>query len=115
MSLVIKTASHASGPDWLDVSRDGNTARADAGEVGGHRGLGLWFSPSQGEESAEQYTVEMRTSYTLVRAAWDRLLSRSNVTLVCPCTNAATCHRRVLAGILVKLGAVDAGEIEAAP
>ena len=56
------------------------------------------------------YRHEMRASYKAHRAAWDALLARERVTLVCYCTDAEHCHRRVLARILVKLGATDQGE-----
>lgn len=118
------------GSDWLDVSLQGNMRRADAGEVGGHRGIGLWFAPSPGllypfiskrkhkvitpedwTRYVDAYTAEMRTSYRLVTAAWNELLALSHVVLLCFCTDPQHCHRRTLAGILVKLGAVDDGEI----
>ena len=56
------------------------------------------------------YTHEMRMSYRRNRLAWDALLARSEVTLLCYCTDANFCHRTVLAGILGKLGAVVKGE-----
>jgi hypothetical protein len=59
---------------------------------------------------ADDYTAEMRASYREHRPAWDRLLTRGEVTLVCYCTDAMHCHRTLLAGILGKLGAVFHGE-----
>ncbi len=59
----------------------------------------------------EAYTAEMRTSYRGQRGAWEALLRRPRVVLGCFCPDAAHCHRRLLAGILVKLGAVDEGEL----
>lgn len=56
------------------------------------------------------YTAEMRGSYREHRSAWDALLARERVTLVCYCVDPERCHRRLLAGFLVKLGAVDCGE-----
>lgn len=35
----------------------------------------------------------------------------ARMVLVCYCADAERCHRRVLAGILAKLGAVDRGEL----
>jgi uncharacterized protein YeaO (DUF488 family) len=58
----------------------------------------------------EAYRSEMRESYRTQRAAWDALLARESVTLVCYCTDAERCHRTLLAGILAKLGATVAGE-----
>jgi uncharacterized protein YeaO (DUF488 family) len=62
---------------------------------------------------AARYTAEMRVSYVERRMAWDAVLAQSSVTLVCYCVNATQCHRRLLANILVKLGAVDLGEVVA--
>ena len=59
---------------------------------------------------AQAYTLEMRESYRTQRPAWDALLARESVTLVCYCTDPARCHRTVLAGILAKLGAINEGE-----
>lgn len=56
------------------------------------------------------YTREMRQSYREQRAAWDALLARESVTLLCYCTDPAHCHRTVLAEILGKLGATVKGE-----
>lgn len=61
------------------------------------------------------YTGEMRVSYRTHRLAWDILLGLATATLVCYCPITPArpwCHRRVLAGILVKLGATDQGEVE---
>lgn len=52
----------------------------------------------------------MLASYRLNRVAWNELLAREVVTLVCFCTNPGTCHRRLLAGYLGQLGAVVCGE-----
>ncbi len=58
------------------------------------------------------YLAEMRASYKHDRAAWDRLLARPRVVLVCYCTDPDRCHRTVLgAGILPRLGAEYCGEI----
>lgn len=57
------------------------------------------------------FHAEMRESYRRQRIAWDRLLARTSVTLLCFCTDPAHCHRTLLArDILPKLGAVFAGE-----
>lgn len=104
------------GPDRLDITRKSAEA-------------GLPFAPSWailrpmialrragGDELAawpqyvDDYTAEMRASYRDRRAAWDWLLARPEVTLVCYCTDPAHCHRTVLAGILAKLGATVCGE-----
>lgn len=59
------------------------------------------------------YMAEMRRSYRENRPAWAELLSRPRVVLVCYCTDAARCHRTLLAGILGKLGADVLGELPA--
>ena len=132
MTLEVHTARLGyRGPDWLDVSLQGNMRRAEAGEPGGHRGLGLAFAPSPDllypflskrkfkgitdadwELYAEAYTAEMRSRYRRWRPVWDTLLAESHVVLLCFCTDANQCHRTVLAGILAKLGATNSGEIE---
>lgn len=59
----------------------------------------------------DQFYFEMRTSYRANRAAWDALLSRSEVTLCCYCVDHERCHRTLLArDILPKLGATYGGE-----
>lgn len=59
------------------------------------------------------YTDEMRASYRVRRSAWEKLLARPRVVLVCYCVDSARCHRTVLAGILGKLGADVRGELPA--
>jgi hypothetical protein len=59
---------------------------------------------------AARYTAEMRASYRQHRAAWDALLARDEVTLLCFCHGPDRCHRGVLAGLLVRCGAVYEGE-----
>lgn len=57
------------------------------------------------------FRAEMRASYRAHRAAWDALLARERVTLVCYCTDPYKCHRTVLArSFLTALGAVYQGE-----
>jgi uncharacterized protein YeaO (DUF488 family) len=107
------------GDDRLDVSRWGNHI------------IGSVFAPSlellyafralhragQARREAfhryaERYRDEMRRSYVERRAAWDELLARKTVTLCCYCENPSACHRTLLAGFLVKLGATYEGERE---
>lgn len=57
------------------------------------------------------YREEMRESYRAHRRAWEELLHREHVVLLCYCGRAQFCHRSVLAEILVKLGASYEGEI----
>lgn len=69
--------------------------------------LDLWFAWYR-----ELYLEEMRASYRAHRGAWRALLARKRVVLCCYC-GSHRCHRRVLAEILVALGAVDCGELAA--
>jgi hypothetical protein len=62
---------------------------------------------------AMRYTEQMRTSYAYRRQAWDKLLARECVVLVCYCTEPSSCHRTVLAEILETMGARYAGELGA--
>lgn len=58
----------------------------------------------------DRYTAEMRTSFKRHRNGWMAAISQDR-TLVCrDCDGASRCHRRVLAGILVKCGATYIGE-----
>lgn len=61
-------------------------------------------------EYSDAYTAEMRLSYTQNRREWNALMARREVTLCCFCARPELCHRTVLAGILVKLGAEYLGE-----
>lgn len=67
------------------------------------------------EEYQREYIAEMRDSYRTARQAWDALLARDVVVLLCFCgeqhTRHRRCHRFLLADILEKLGATNQGEI----
>lgn len=110
------------GPDRLDITRgSGNSVgilfapswailrpakqRLNAGTM----------TPAMWTAYATAYADEMRRCYRYNREAWDALLKRQRVVAVCYCDiqppRPPWCHRRVLAGILAKLGATDAGEI----
>lgn len=64
-----------------------------------------WYEPV--------YTEEMRVSYKANRRAWQAILAKSRVVLLCYCAKAVLphCHRVALRCIFVKLGAVDGGEL----
>lgn len=62
-----------------------------------------WYEPL--------FLGEMRANYRAHRPAWNALLARDEVTLLCVCTHATRCHRHLLrARILPALGATDGGE-----
>lgn len=109
------------GCDGLDVTR--KSAGAD----------GRPFAPSwailspeldarrRGEDAAARwpayvaaYEREMRESERRDPGAWQRLLGRESVTLLCYCDDPAHCHRSVLARLLGARGATVCGERPAA-
>ncbi len=126
------------GPDALDVTRGSGGERgnpfapsrallaagqaaktaakrksAPGGATADER-LDLWFAMYR-----EFYLVELRESYRSHRSSWEALLQRHHipgrerVVLCCYC-GSHRCHRRILAEVLGKLGAVDCGELKAA-
>jgi uncharacterized protein YeaO (DUF488 family) len=62
-------------------------------------------------EYETRYVEEMRRSYRLYRAVWNKLLARERAVAVCYCANVLRCHRGLLAELLVKAGAEYAGEV----
>ncbi len=115
------------GRDALNITR------------GSGEGLGLSFAPSRellnegqrlrtaaknkGEEAKQaawdwyepRYVEEMRAAWRRDRRPFLELLGREQVVLLCYCSTYSRCHRRLLTAILVKLGAIDCGEIGADP
>jgi hypothetical protein len=47
------------------------------------------------------------------RSAWDALLKRKRIALLCYCDTREFCHRGLLVQILVRMGAKDCGELKA--
>lgn len=86
----------------LEHRPDGDLA--EAREAAAKLALESW------ERYVREYTAEMRASYQRRRRAWDALLARETVTLVCYCTDPARCHRSLLAGMLGSCGAEVLGE-----
>ncbi len=117
MSLEVWTARVSTrDPDRIDITRKtGHRAFAPSWNLLGpflaRRKTTAAISDSEWRDYVRDYTNEMRRSYQLYRVKWDWLLSKPRAVLVCYCTDAARCHRRVLAGILVRLGAEDRGEL----
>lgn len=70
---------------------------------------------------AERYHAEMRASMVQHRAAWEAVLARPMVVLICYCPARARCHRGLLASLLARAGAkigrrvTDAGELTPRP
>lgn len=72
---------------------------------------GRWLQSAAWGRYWRAYLGEMAASYRAQRPAWDALLARPSVVLLCYCTDASHCHRSILAReILPKLGATFAGE-----
>jgi hypothetical protein len=129
MSLDVYTARISSrDPDRLDITRKSGKgdalafapswailgpaleslrrAQAAGGKLGGQMALDAW------RRYVRAYRDEMRASYRLERAAWERLLGRRRVVLCCYCADPCRCHRTLLGRfILPKLGASFCGEV----
>jgi len=103
----------AFAPSW-DILRPAHDARRE-NEL--HLDAGDQLGASLVEGDAWQvyvpaFMAEMRASYRANRAAWDAMLARQRVVLVCDCTDPDRCHRTLLArDILTKLGATYRGEL----
>lgn len=100
---TLKTWTNAKGR-----AKRAEAKRADAGEPDPERlerELAETFAAF-----ALAYLVEMRMSYRRHRPDWDALLSHDVVTLCSYEATSARSHRRLLAEILVKLGATYKGE-----
>jgi hypothetical protein len=123
MTLQVHTARISyGGPDRLDVTRKGAWLARKAGrDAPGEPWAPSWDllkKAKGGELHFDEYDplflAEMRVSYQRHRTAWDGLLARSRVVLVCYCVDAEQCHRWLLrTRIFPALGAVDAGEVGA--
>jgi hypothetical protein len=107
-SLLVLTdrISSSRDPDRFDVTRK-------SGGPAGHPFAPSWDLLNWGlaerragraEEAwpvyRDRYVEEMRVSWRRHRAAWDALLARERVVLVCYCADEERCHRSVLAGLL---------------
>lgn len=103
-ALAARRAHASATHDALSLPSDHE--REDAVEMARLRWDAAWLS------YRAAYIEEMRASYRAHRGAWDRLLSRESVTLVCYCTDATRCHRAILGGVILpRLGAPYLGEV----
>lgn len=124
MALHVYTSRMGyTGPDWLDVSLQGNISRNET-QHGGHRGCGYIFAPPPslvypfvakrraGNETPEDH-AKYRTAYLAhlreryrgaTRRAFDLVLSWPRVVLLCFCKPGEFCHRHLLAEVLVLTG-----------
>lgn len=118
--LVVHTARISSGdPDRLDVTRKSGSELGKTFAPSWallrpfltRRAEGL-LTPGDWLDYVARYTDEMRTSFRRHAEAWESLLARERVVLVCFCVDPLQCHRTVLGrDILPKLGAAFAGEL----
>ncbi len=106
--LEVYTAQYAyDGKDRLDITVGGRTVFAPTWKMV----LAYRAKKISQEEYTEQYIQKMRGSYNLYRKEWNKLLSMKQTVLVCYCARNKFCHRKLLARILVRLGAVYKGEL----
>ncbi|MFA5053196.1 MAG: DUF488 family protein [Parcubacteria group bacterium] len=96
------------GGDRLDVSlKTGDRVFAPSRDMAREAKAGLldW------DGYVKAYLQHMRLSYKSNRPIWDLVLASPRVVLCCYCADPLRCHRSILAGIFVKLGARSCGEI----
>lgn len=119
MALEVWTARISTrDPDALNVTRkSGDPVFAPSWPLLrtalDRRRSGLPKTEADWKTYAAAYLREMAASYDAHRGQWEALLGRPRVVLTCYCTDPNRCHRRILARVLVKLGAVDRGELPA--
>ena len=109
MTAIYTSRIDYPGDDAIDVSAlTGNQAFAPLWPVvrDFKRGRLTW------DEYKDEYVSLMRASYKENRLAWDHVLQRERVVLVCFCPDVSNCHRLLLARIFEKLGAMYLGEID---
>jgi uncharacterized protein YeaO (DUF488 family) len=92
LDITIKTGSRIFAPTWEMV-------------------LKLKSLEMSQEEYTEKYGKMMESSYAKYTHAWEELLDREAVVLVCYCRPGNFCHRILLANKLAALGGVYKGEI----
>lgn len=113
MPVIVYTAQREwyRGRDRVDLTT--MTARSRA-FICGH--ITQCLAPRGPEErECEQYLTFLRHSYRTQRPAWQTILVRSRVVLVCTCPpGLRTCRRYVLADVFGKLGACLGGELRQA-
>lgn len=121
MALEVWTARISTrDPDALNITRkSGDPVFAPSwpllkGALDRRR-AGLPKTEADWKGYAAAYLREMAASYDAHRGHWEALLARPRVVLTCYCTDLNRCHRRLLARVLVKLGAVDRGELPETP
>ena len=128
MSLRVHTAGLVyGGPDRLDVTEPGGPftpperlatadaiARAEVARLrdAGHAKSARFLAIETFRAYARQYKEAMLRSWRTAPDAWQVVLDRPRVVLVCACPG-ETCHRALLAEILVRFGAEDGGELPA--
>jgi len=109
MPLQVYTSTiRYSGSDKLDVSvKSGSIVFSPTWQMVLDHKTGVLSD----EHYTDMYYNLMRISYKDNPDAWELLLFKGRVVLCCYCKPGDFCHRRLLADILVKLGAQYGGEI----
>lgn len=102
------------GPDGLDTTIKSSSG---IGRVFAPPSWGMVMGLKRGRVSWEAYTGwylgHLRRMREERRDAFEALLARDRVVLLCYCRPGERCHRRLLAQVLAQEGAQDAGEIAA--
>ncbi len=99
-NITRKSGHKEFAPSWetlqamLEIRRSGRVATDDEWR---------WY--------VEEYLKAMGRSHRFHKAAWDALLARQRVVLVCYCVDPNRCHRSILARILESLGSINQGEL----
>jgi hypothetical protein len=107
MLRVFTSTIRCADPDRLDITVKGGSIFGPTWDmVMGHKSGRI-----SDKEYSEEYYRMMRECYRENRSAWDDLLCRQRVVLVCYCAPGKFCHRLLLADMLVSLGAKYEGEI----
>jgi uncharacterized protein YeaO (DUF488 family) len=107
--LTVYTAQYRySGNNRLDIT------------VKGQDPIGKHFAPTwdmvmgykNGSVSKKEYIVQYLNILKKVdKSIWENILNRDEVVLVCFCSSKDFCHRKVLAKVLERKGAIYTGEV----
>lgn len=112
MPLIVHTAHVSSkDPDRLDVTAKSGDPVFAPSKALLRRHLPSWGGNGDWHEYARRYEKQMESSQILHHRAWDSLLRRQRVVLVCYCREPGKCHRILLANILGSMGADVRGEL----
>jgi len=112
---------HRDDPDRLDITWLGSQGRSIFAPTPGlfwpfieKRRRGEVITAEEWQQYVAGYTEQMRLCYRDHKQAWEALLGQERVLLVCFCADSQRCHRSVLAHLLARCGAKNAGELRPA-